>query len=298
MNNFDRKINVLHKMNFPDSPESYFENELGKTHYRYIQVESAQVAVLLPGFSIPSSAYQTFAQIFSETGFSVLTIDYFGRGFSIPSTYFNYTVDSYVRQVLDLLEYLKIDKCVLISFSIGSIIACNIASILPSLISRLVFISPFHFLKHGMRPVQKFLISNSFFGPYLLKVAAPQIIPNDIAAQFTDITQHNEAYQGTLSVCLAQLNSNPFYCSSISNFTRKFDESSIVDEMLKVTQMSVRALVLLGENDILVDIHQSEKWWLHWMPNVKVIIRENVGHLMFLEEPDDTSEIVARFLHR
>lgn len=285
-------------MNFPDSPESYFENVLGKTHYRYIQVESAQVAVLLPGFSIPSSAYQTFAQIFSEAGFSVLTIDYFGRGFSIPSTYFNYTIDSYVRQVLDLLEYLKIEKCVLISFSIGSIIACNIASILPSLISRLVFISPFHFLKHGMRPVQKFLISNSFIGPYLLKVAAPQIIPGDIAAQFTDITQHNEAYQGTLSVCLQQLKSNPHYCSSISAFTRKFDESSIVDEMLKVTQMSVRALVLLGENDILVDIHQSEKWWLHWMPNVKVIIRENVGHLMFLEEPDDTSIIVSRFLHR
>ena len=104
-------------MNFPDLPESYFEDDLGKTHYRYIQVESAQVAVLLPGFSIPSAAYQTFAQNLSDTGFSVLTIDYYGRGFSTPSTYFAHTLTSYVRQVLSLLEYLGIDKCVLISFS-------------------------------------------------------------------------------------------------------------------------------------------------------------------------------------
>lgn len=285
-------------MNFPDFPETYFEDDLGKTHYRYIQVESAQVAVLLPGFSIPSAAYQTFAQNLSDTGFSVLTIDYYGRGFSTPSTYFAHTLTSYVRQVLSLLEYLDIDKCVLISFSFGSLIACNIASIAPSLISRLVFISPYHFLNQGPKPLQKFIISNNIFGTYFLKMAAPKVIPADLARHFTDITQHNEAYQGTLSCCLHQLNNNPAYCSSISKFMSYFDESSIVDEMLKVTQMSVRALVLLGENDILLDIKQSEEWWKKWMPNVKVIIRENVGHLMFLEEPDDTSELVARFLHK
>ncbi|OHT14613.1 Clan SC, family S33, methylesterase-like serine peptidase [Tritrichomonas foetus] len=291
-------INVRWQMNFPDQPEHYFENAYGKTHYRYIQVESAQIAVLLPGFSIPSSAYATFAQNLSETGFSVLTIDYFGRGFSIPSKYFECTLSSYVQQVLDLLEYLKIEKCVMISFSFGSIIACNIASILPSIISRLVFISPFHFLQKTIRPFQKFLLSNFLFGSYLLKIAAPQILPTDIASHFSDLTQHNEAYKGTLSCCLHQLNYNPSYCETLSKFIGNFDEQSVIDEITKVTQMSVRALVLLGENDILIDIKESEIWWKHWMPNVKVIVRENVGHLMFLEEPDDTSELVARFLHR
>jgi pimeloyl-ACP methyl ester carboxylesterase len=68
--------------------------------------------------------------------------------------------------------------------------------------------------------------------------------------------------------------------------------------MLKVTQMSVRTLVLLGASDRIINIAESEAWWKRWMPNVKVIVREHVGHLMFLEEPDDTSELVARFLHR
>ena len=119
-----------------------------------------------------------------------------------------------------------------------------------------------------------------------------------MSGQFSDLAQHNEAYKGTLSCCLNQLNYNPSYPNSVSKFIGNFDEGNILDETLKVTQMSVRALVLLGENDKLIDIKKSEKWWKHWMPNVKVIIRENVGHLMFLEEPDDTSELVARFLHR
>ena len=173
LRSFSDQKPTISEMNFPDKPEHFFETELGRTHYRYIEVESAQTAVLLPGFSIPSSAYSTFAENLSETGFSVVTIDYFGRGFSVPSTYFDYSLSSYVKQVLSLLEYLKIDKCILISFSFGSLIACNISNIQPSIISRLVFISPYHFLKKTTRPFQKFLLSNSFIGPYLIKIAAP-----------------------------------------------------------------------------------------------------------------------------
>ena len=285
-------------MEFPATPDSFFESPQGKTHYRHLKVESAQTILILPGFSIPSSAYVTFAKNLSEIGFTVVTLDYFGRGYSEPSKYFDYTLNGYVEQVLNLLAHLKIDNLILISFSFGALIAANIAEKKPSMITRLVFISPFHFLQKPMRPFQRFIISNRLFGSFLLKVTAKRFIPTDIAAQFHDVTQNEEAYWATVGCCLHQLSTNPSFCDSVSRLIGSFSESLIPDEMLTVTHMSVRALVLLGENDKVVNIAESEKWWKHWMPNVKVIVRENVGHLMFLEEPDDTSELVARFLHR
>jgi pimeloyl-ACP methyl ester carboxylesterase len=62
--------------------------------------------------------------------------------------------------------------------------------------------------------------------------------------------------------------------------------------------MSARTYVVLGERYTLVANTESRKWWEHWMANVKVITHRNVGHLMFLEQPDDTSDLVIRFLQK
>jgi pimeloyl-ACP methyl ester carboxylesterase len=285
-------------MNFPIHPDSFYESAYGKTHYRYIQSDSGlPIACILPGLSIPSPAYETFARGLSG-GFNVLTVDYFGRGYSEPSPEFLHTVAGFVNQVLDLLAYLKIANCVLISFSFGSLIAANIAERSPALITRLVFLSPFHFLKNTMRPFQRFILSNSFFGPLLLKLFMQHFVITEIAAQFTDVAANEEAFWGTVGCCLHQIHSNSTFASSFAAFIRDFSDGTVPDQMLKVTHMSVRTLVLLGENDRIINIGESEAWWKRWMPNVKVIVRQHVGHLMFLEEPDQTADLVGRFLNQ
>lgn len=285
-------------MSFPSTPDRFFESPLGKTHYRYIEVESAQVICILPGFSIPSAGYYQFAHDLSENGFSVIVIDYFGRGYSEPSQEFDFTFNSYAKQVLDLMNHLKIEKFGLISFSIGAHVAANIAEASAASITKLVFISPFHFVLNEMHPFQRYLLSNSLFGPLVLKLVAPRFIPPDIAGQFTDLTKHEEIYWAVVGCCLHQLNMNPTYCTSLSKFISKFSESDIPENLQKITQMSVRTLVLLGQKDQIIDTEESCKWWEYWMPNVKVESIENVGHLMFLEEPDSIIEMISTFLHR
>ncbi|KAH0792993.1 alpha/beta hydrolase [Histomonas meleagridis] len=284
-------------MEFPSTPDKFFESELGTTHYRFFEVDDAPIICVLPGISIPSAAYCTFAKCITKNGFSVLIPDYFGRGFSTPSLNFNYSLPAYINQILGLIKHLKIEKCILVSFSFGALIAANIVAQEPSLISRLVFISPFHFIKQATRPFQGFVLS-SYLGQFLLKFVAHQFIAANLATQFSDLKKHEDAYWPTVGCCLQQLKNNSFYCKSISQFIRNFNENSISDEMQKVTQMSVRTLVFLGDKDNIIDIKESEKWWKYWIPNVKVAVRESVGHLMFLEEPDEVAELVKLFLHK
>jgi pimeloyl-ACP methyl ester carboxylesterase len=284
-------------MEFPVLPDDFYESAQGKTHFRYKRNDSGQIACILPGFSIPSPAYERFASLLADT-FSVLTIDYFGRGYSEPSPEFRPTVDGYVAQVLDLLTHLEITSCVLISFSFGSLVAANIVERNPALIKRLVFISPLHFLRNPIRPFQRFIISNSLFGPFFLRLSAQHFITADIAAQFADVASNNEAFWGTVGCSLHQVHSNPTFYSSFAAFIRDFSESAIPDQMLKVRHSSVRTLVLLGEDDRIINIGESKAWWTRWKPNVEIIVREHVGHLMFLEEPEGTSALLlARILN-
>jgi pimeloyl-ACP methyl ester carboxylesterase len=285
-------------MEFPVLDDAYFESPLGKTHFRYIRTESDQFACILPGLTIPSAAYVTFARKLSEADYTVVTIDYFGRGFSEPSDKFDFSISGYTTQVLDLLAHLSVTTCVLISFSFGSLIAANIAERAPDLISRLVFFSPFHFLRKPIRSFQQFMLSNRLFGQTLIRLTSQYFITTGIGRQFSDLSQHEEAYWGTVGCCLHQGRVNRTFCDSLSRFLSSFSHESIADNMPKVTQMSVRTLVMLGEKDAMIDIVESRKWWEHWMPNVKVITQDDVGHLMFLEQPDGTSDVVLRFLQK
>lgn len=278
------------------NPDRFHVSDLGKTHYRYFEASNAPVVCILSGISIPSGAYCKFAQNLSDKGFSTLVIDYFGRGFSEPSPNFKFTLSSYVDQILDLLNALQIDKCILVSLSFGALIAANIAERVPSLISKLVFISPFHHLKQKIRPFQKFIFS-SCFGEMMLKQITPQFLHLYISEQFSNLRKNEAAYWLTVGCCLQQIKNNPFYCRSISQLIGNFNENTIPSEMEKVTQMCVKTLVILGQNDIVTDVKESEKWWNLWMPNVKVVIREDVGHLLFLEEPSEVSELISSFLH-
>jgi pimeloyl-ACP methyl ester carboxylesterase len=285
-------------MEFPTLPDDFYDSPAGKTHFRYIRVHSDQTACILPGVLIPSAAYTTFARKLCAYNYSVLTIDYFGRSYSEASPEFPHTIDSYVAQFVDLLAYLEIKSCVLISFSFGSLIAANIAERTPSLITHLIFLSPFHFLKSPIGPFQRFVISNSVFGLWFLRLTLQHFITAEIAKQFINIDAHEEAFWGTVGCCLHQTAVNRTFYSSFAKFVREFDEDTQPDQMLKVTQMSVRALVLLGEGDRVINIAESGAWWKRWMPNVRVTVQSGVGHLMFLEKPPDTIKLITQFLHR
>lgn len=283
-------------MEFPLEPDQFYESSQGRTHYRRIEVPGAQTILILPGVSIPSAAYAAFAADLSE-GFDVITIDYFGRGFSEPNDSFPHTLDGYAEQVLSLLAHLKIESAGVVAFSFGSLIAANIAERCPALITQLVFISPFHFLHKHVGPFQKFLIGNRLFGEMVVRAGAQASIAADITQQFRGHPRNDEVCWSLMGCCLQQLITNKKFCLSLSRFIGNFSESAIPDEMQKATQMSVRALVLIGENDKVIDVDASGAWWKRWMPNVVVEARHNVGHLMFLEDPSSISQRVARFLH-
>ena len=82
----------------------------GFTYYRQAKAESCTIAdVLIHGFSVPSYIWDPTYDYLASKGRCVLTLDLYGRGFS-DNPDVAYTDQLFATQVLELLDYLKIEK--------------------------------------------------------------------------------------------------------------------------------------------------------------------------------------------
>lgn len=284
-------------MLFPATSDKFLETENGKTHYRYIEVEGAPVACVLPGFSFPSAVYVPFAKSLSDSGFSVLIMDYYGRGFSIASEKVtDYNPSLFANQFLELIKHLEIDNIVLISFSYGSLVAAHLTSLEPSIVSRIVMVSPFKCLRSPVRPVQKIILSHKLIGPWLLSYTAGKFIPEDIAYQLGKSKDDSELLWSLVSASMLQINENPMYYSTTSNLMREADEIHYESELSVLRQIPVKSLILFGKEDKIINVDEAQTWFKAIMLNVKFAVIPECGHLLFLEKNDDVINEISQFL--
>src|SRR3990172_284991 len=113
----------------------------GVTYYETAGSESAQPVIFIHGFSVPNFIWDRNFTALAESGFRTVRYDLFGRGYSDrPRISFDKSL--FVRQFIDLLDALKIERADLISLSMGGPIAAEFAYRFPKRVRKLVFLDP------------------------------------------------------------------------------------------------------------------------------------------------------------
>lgn len=98
--------------------------------------------VFIHGFSGSASAWQPFEEKLADQ-YNILTFDVRGHGLSVhPNEFNNYRVEKSVKDIHALLQHLHIPRCVLISHSLGTLIALRFAVSHPAFVERAIFLSP------------------------------------------------------------------------------------------------------------------------------------------------------------
>ena len=288
-------------MQFPTSPCSFYETEEGTTHYKYIENEGAQTIIVVPGFSLPLSVYFPFCEKLAETGYSVLVMDYYGRGYSELKEKNNqnikYCPHFYAQQLIALIKKLEIDKCDMVAFSFGALVASHITSLEPDLISKLVLVSPFKFLKKPARPFQKSILTHPTIGPWVLSTFSAQFVPTELMNQI-NAEENSELFWSLVSATMKEVNQNKSYFKATSQMLSILDENSIDSDLIMLRQIPFKTLVLFGEKDSTVNVQKSSSWWSTTLLNGKVVTIPNAGHLCFLEETDIVLDNITKFLNK
>ena len=113
----------------------------GVTYYRLANGESCTTAdVLVHGFSVPSYIWDPTYDFLASKGRCVVTLDLYGRGFS-DNPDVAYTDTLFAKQVLELLDHLKIKKANLLGLSNGGRVVSQVAGLAPERVKQLIFVA-------------------------------------------------------------------------------------------------------------------------------------------------------------
>ena len=99
---------------------SRFKHAGNDLHYE-IYGEGSRNLVLMPGLLFPSRMHEPIATALADRGHRVITFDLLGHGESEkPRDMWRYSMPIFARQVVALLDHLKIDEAVIGGTSLGA----------------------------------------------------------------------------------------------------------------------------------------------------------------------------------
>jgi 2-hydroxy-6-oxonona-2,4-dienedioate hydrolase len=254
--------------------------KVGRLRVRYLDAGSGESVVLMHGLG---GSIESWANNIGELAktFRVVAVDLPGFGLS-DKPKMDYTIRFYTRFVAQFMKQLKLEQASVVGSSLGGHVAAEVAINRPSLVKRLVLISPV-----GALP-------RSFKGsPALWK--------------YVNVI-HSKSVQQVKQALSALDNNKPVDDSYAQLAFQKISMPGVKEAFMSALAGSAKAprlnsrlnrikaptLLLWGKEDYMIPVKFTEPFV--GMRNCRVILLENCGHRPHFERPELFNKIVADFL--
>ena len=256
----------------------------GYTHYEIAGPAAAHVVVLAAGFSVPYYIWDPTFGALVEAGFRVLRYDYYGRGFSdrpdVP-----YTQDLYVRQLVELLDSLKVSGSIdLAGLSLGGSIVTSFADLLPDRVRSLIYVDP------SFRSPSPIPPTNPQVWSFLTAIFTERQWAEEQLADFL----HPERFPDWPARYRVQMQYRGFRRARLSELVSNASADQR-EEIERVGQHPRPVLVIWGKQDPQVPIETSAPL-LEAMPRGRLVAVEDAGHLPQWEQPAIVNAAIVEFL--
>jgi len=269
--------------------QTYLDLPSGTVHYETGGPPNGEVVVLVHGFSVPSYLWDpTFAAL-SEAGYRVLRFDLYGRGHSDRPDV-DYTLGFFSTQLEQLTDALGLTLPFnLVGLSMGGPIVTLFSNQHPDRVKRLILIDPMVFMptKEDISPLNLPLI-----GEYLANV---YLIPR-LAAGQTDDFQNRYRYPDWEKRFREQMQYHGFRHAILST-VRHLPQADSLDEYRKLGLRNVPVKIFWGRQDQTIPLEHSGKL-LEFVPQAKLSIIEDAGHIPHFEQPETFNPLLIEFLQR
>lgn len=244
-----------------------------------------QTMVFVHGLSGSSSAWVKFENKFKDN-FNIVSFDLRGHGKSWkPHAYTEYSIKKLADDLHELLEYLRVEKCILISHSFGCFIALEFLKKYQYNVSKAVFLSPNSSVRKMMsaRIIRPFV----FMGVSLLKhLSSPLKIRGHI-----DYSQYSDK-GGDWNIPITTAN---IWNTSLRVYLYATKHSYDFDGEEFLKKIQVPTLVMHGRKDTIFPIRYGVAT-AQKIPNVKLIVLEKANHILVLNHEPEVSQAIKDFV--
>ncbi|RMF60872.1 MAG: alpha/beta hydrolase [Calditrichaeota bacterium] len=270
-------------------PGRFIETPLGVVHYEIAGPDTGKTVVLVHGFSVPAYIWEPTFSALADSGFSVVSFDLFGRGYSDrPDT--EYTIEFFSQQLAALLKALHIEEPVyLAGLSMGGPIVATFTNRHPEMVAKLVLVDPMVFppTEKEIWPLQVPLV-----GEYL---AAVHFLPRLADSQQNDFYDKTKAknWRAKFQDQMQYVGFRRAILSTVRNFIG-------LDALKEYRELGMRKLpvqLFWGREDETLPIATSDTL-RKVMPQVQFHIVDKAGHIPQYERPEVFNPLLVAFLRQ
>ena len=257
----------------------------GFTYYKWENKDSNTIpVVLVHGFSVPSYIWDPTFDLLSENGYSVISLDLYGRGFS-QNLNDDYTDELFANQVIDLIESLDIKSVKLVGLSNGGRVISKVADLRPELVDKLIYVA-----SSGFRVVNEAIdkkVSKKEVNDFIEKN-----YPTISKGQLADF-KYPENHIGWDVKYEDLLKYKGFARALISTRKNHYTMDRI---HVKIQNSDIPVYTIWGDSDNVVVYKKFEKRIELILPKRKEFFILESGHLPHMENPIQFNEILLSII--
>ncbi|WP_108670708.1 alpha/beta fold hydrolase [Peribacillus acanthi] len=252
----------------------------------YSNPASSHTLVMLHGFLSSSFSYRKLIPLLVKE-YSILTVDLPPFGKSGKDISYTYSYENLAKTVLQLTANLNIGQFSVVGHSMGGQISLNMMKLEPERVKNGVLLCSSGYLKRANRR----LIYSSFI-PYFHLYVKLWLARSGVRKNLQNVVHNQALIDDEMLFGYLQ----PFLEDDIFRaLTRMIRdrEGDLSQEMLKT--ISTPCLLIWGEHDRVVPLRTGKQ--LHKdIPNSKLVILKEAGHLVPEEKPEEVANHLKQFL--
>lgn len=244
---------------------------------------SGNPVLLIHAFPLSRTMWNEQAELLASSGFRVILPDLpgFGENNSVLTSF-----TDIAGQIIDLLEFLGINRAVIGGLSMGGYVAFNLFHLSPEKFSGLILCDTTHRADTDEKRKSRFeLISK------IEKHGSAALIENLLPNLISDHTkENNPLLLSSLEETFSQVNLESAV-NALRAMAERRDNSDIIGKI------KVPTLLIFGESDKITNL-ESAREMNSLIPGSELKIIENAGHYSNLEQPSEFNDALLSFCQR
>lgn len=274
---------ILHQYTNEHSRFLVINNQL--VHFRDEGKSEIPIVCLHGAFS-SLHTFNSWAKNLTDT-YRLIRYDLPGFGLTGPNGQNDYSIETHVAYLAELLDLLQVKECYLVGNSLGGWIAWEFALQYPERVVKMVLIDSAGFLEADSVPTP-FLMARIPLADKVMRV----VIQRETIELFLRQVYHN---QDKITNLLIDRYYDLFtYNGNQEAFVRLVNQR-FKDHTRRLRFLETPTLILWGEQDKWLSVRNADRF-LKLLPNAEGIIYQHVGHVPMEEIPRQTANDVRLFL--
>ena len=253
--------------------------DLNQNHYFFKKKNSIPV-VFIHGVGLDHRMWTK--QIKYLTNFSILTYDLLGHG-KTPCFKEKLNLKDFSNQLLDILDYLNLEKVHLVGFSLGSLVALDFSSSFQEKVEKLILIGT----TYKRSDQERSLVLDRFRQAKLNKPISKQALNRWFSKKYLE--DNPETYDSFTNI----LNKKP---TDHKNFLKAYELfANHHDDFEAIKKINKKTLVMTGSDDVGSTPAMSKEL-VKDLANSSYVEIKNCKHLCSIECEDDVNMNIKNFI--